>query len=67
MVSSLGAFWYCLLADRPVEITIATLFAGLFAGLSPRMKGRWGWQTKNAALGGEFEDPFDATRLSRLS
>lgn len=54
------AFGYCLVENRGVEITVPVLFAAVFAGLSPRMKGRFGWQSGGgSSLGGEFGDPFE--------
>jgi hypothetical protein len=54
------AFGYCLIENRSVSITIPVLFAAVFAGVSPRMKGKWGWQSGGgSSLGGEFGDPFE--------
>lgn len=61
------AFGYCLVENRGVEVTIAVLFAAVFSGLSPRMKGRWGWQSSHgSSLGGEFDDPFEDLTQAEL-
>lgn len=39
-------------------MAIAALVGGVFAGLSPRMKGRFGFNAGQSSLGGEFESPF---------
>lgn len=56
------AFAYCLLEDRSFATTVPVLVAAVFVGVSPRMRGRWGWQSgAGSSLGGEFGDPFEGT------
>ena len=57
-VAFFGLAVYCLLEDRWPWVAVVAIFASLFSGLSPRMKGRFGFNAGNASLGGEFEDPF---------
>lgn len=59
-VAFFGIALYCVLAERWPAVAVVALLASLFAGLSPRMKGPFGFNTPNASLGGEFEDPFAA-------
>jgi hypothetical protein len=57
------AFGYCLIQNRGPAITIPVLVAALFAGISPRMKGPFGWRSGGgASLGGEFGDPFEDSK-----
>lgn len=39
-------------------MAIVAVLAAVFAGLSPRMKGPFGFKAGEARLGGEFESPF---------
>lgn len=40
-------------------MALAALTAAVFSGLSPRMRGRFGFKTgANTSLGGEFVNPF---------
>jgi hypothetical protein len=53
------AFGYCLVENRSFLVTVPVLFGAVFCGVSPRMRGRWGWQgSGGSSLGGEFGDPF---------
>jgi hypothetical protein len=54
------AFAYCLIENRSPLITVPVLGAAVFTGVSPRMKGKFGWQSGGgSSLGGEFGDPFE--------
>lgn len=44
--------------DRWPVLAALAIVGGVFAGLSPRMKGPFGFQGGGASLGGEFDDPF---------
>jgi len=55
----LGVLAYCLLERRWPALAIIALFGLIFAGLSPRMKGPFGFQGGGASLGGQFDDPFE--------
>lgn len=57
-VGFFGLSVYCVVAHRWPWVAIVAIFASLLAGLSPRMKGRFGLKAGEASLGGEFEDPF---------
>lgn len=58
MAFFLAGVGFCLVENRPAEITLPLIAAALLAGLSPRMTGKWGYQSANVAIGGEFADPF---------
>lgn len=61
------AFAYCLIENRSFAITVPVLFGAVFCGVSPRMKGRWGWQgSGGSSLGGEFGDPFEGVTQAEL-
>jgi hypothetical protein len=58
-VACLGVLVYCVLAHRWPLLAFAALFGGVFAGLSPRMKGPFGFHSGTTGIGGEFASPFD--------
>jgi len=71
MIAFLLGIGYCIVENRNVVLTIALVFAALLAGLSWRMRGKWGiaakWTGGDASVGGEFADPFgsEPQRLSK--
>lgn len=50
---------YCVLSSTWPVLAGGALMCGLFAGLSPRMKGRFGLKTAESSVGGEFVSPFE--------
>lgn len=61
------AFGYCLMENRSFVVTVPVLFGTVFCGVSPRMKGRFGWQgSGGSSLGGEFDDPFESSKLAEV-
>lgn len=63
-----AAFGYCLIENRSFAITVPILFAAVFTGISPRMRGQFGWRSGGgSSLGGEFTEPFTgAVTLAEL-
>jgi hypothetical protein len=59
-VACLGVLVYSLLERRWPALAVVALFGLIFAGLSPRMKGPFGFQGGGASLGGQFDDPFES-------
>jgi hypothetical protein len=58
MLAFLAGVIYCLIENRSAMITISLIAAALLAGLSSRMRGKWGYQSGTVSVGGEFADPF---------
>lgn len=58
--ASIAICVYCVVTTTWPFMAGAALIAAVFAGLSPRMKGRFGLKTgPHTSLGGEFASPFE--------
>ena len=63
-VVAIGICIYCLVTTT-WPLLAGTAFVGaVFCAMSPRMKGRWGFDTPNASVGGEFVSPFEEATLA---
>jgi hypothetical protein len=50
---------YCVVTTTWPVIAVTALVGAVFCAVSPRMKGRWGFKTPSASVGGEFVSPFE--------